>query len=136
MTNQEAFNVSVCGLLRQGQPSFKLTDDGRYRRCKYRGRDGCKCAIGFLIPDDKYNLDCEDKLVQELDLQHYGLKGPSLALLYRLQRAHDGHYRDEGQVFCRGVARDAGEIAKEFGLSTAAVVNEFPQYRELLENVG
>lgn len=55
MTNQELFDTVCSSLIKQGKPS--VSSDGR---CLYRSPDGCKCAAGFLIPDDKYDPRMED----------------------------------------------------------------------------
>jgi hypothetical protein len=34
--------------------------------CRYRGDEGCKCAIGHLIPDDKYDPAMETLRVASL----------------------------------------------------------------------
>lgn len=52
MTNQEIFNIVWRGLESQGwQPSLLADTD----MCAYRGTHQRKCAIGWLIPDDKYD---------------------------------------------------------------------------------
>lgn len=49
MNFQEIFNTVFLGLASQ---KFKQSKRGRF--CRYR--DGaCKCAAGWLIPDDQYN---------------------------------------------------------------------------------
>ena len=50
---QQAFDTMVRGLFQQGKVSM---DDNR---CLYRGPDGAKCAIGFLIPDQDYRPSFE-----------------------------------------------------------------------------
>jgi hypothetical protein len=54
MNLQEMFEIAVVNLLCQGERSTECGD------CLYRGPNGLKCAIGFLIPDEKYNetLEC------------------------------------------------------------------------------
>lgn len=47
-------------LLQQGQLSL---DDNR---CKYHGDNGCKCAIGHLIPDDRYTPLLDDNYNDKL----------------------------------------------------------------------
>jgi hypothetical protein len=60
MTNQEIFDKVCSGLLAQGRPSVKL-NPGNIIECRYRSDDGCKCAAGQLIPDDKYNVELEGR---------------------------------------------------------------------------
>lgn len=50
MTLQEIFDVAVTGLLKQGKKSMQTTG-----ACAYRGVEGCKCAVGFLIKDEFYD---------------------------------------------------------------------------------
>jgi len=52
MTRQEWFDTSVRGLRAQGGPSVCEVSGF----CVYRGPEGRKCAIGFLIPDEKYDI--------------------------------------------------------------------------------
>lgn len=48
MTEQEAFDIALAGLRKQGKPS-----KNNYS-CLYRGPDGTRCAVGFLMPDELY----------------------------------------------------------------------------------
>lgn len=52
MDNQEFFDTIVTKLIEQGQPSRSITD-----RCRYRGAENTKCAIGIIIPDEEYNAN-------------------------------------------------------------------------------
>lgn len=55
LKRQEIFNTVYTGLRAQGfEPSIVMDD-----ACAYRGQEGRKCAIGFLIPDDRYSEDLE-----------------------------------------------------------------------------
>lgn len=53
-TAQELFNKAYLGVIKQGKPS--RSDNGY---CVFRGKDNCKCAVGHLIPDNKYKLGME-----------------------------------------------------------------------------
>lgn len=53
---QEYFNRMVAGLAGQG---FERAFNEKVGSCAYRAPDGKKCAIGQLIPDDKYGADLE-----------------------------------------------------------------------------
>ena len=50
---QKFFNTSYAGLRDQG---FNMSEDFS---CMYRSDNGRRCALGFLIPDDKYNQNIE-----------------------------------------------------------------------------
>lgn len=60
-------------------------------RCAYRGADGLKCAVGCLIPDDKYTPDIEYMMVAEFpeDLLGFSPTFKQMDLLRRLQGMHD-----------------------------------------------
>lgn len=49
LNKQEVFDKIITGLRRQG----KQSKDGFF--CAYRSADGCKCAVGQLIPDEAYH---------------------------------------------------------------------------------
>ena len=61
MKRQEMFDMAAEGLLKQGALAK------RNGACRYRtsasGKlaDGLACAIGQIIPDDKYRVECENK---------------------------------------------------------------------------
>ncbi len=57
INKQAAFNEAVRGLNAQRAFSIK---EGHPGSCRYRGSNGTKCAIGFLIPDKEYSPDLED----------------------------------------------------------------------------
>ena len=82
MTNQEAFTTVVLHLRKQGRPARIGSD------CRYRAPDGCKCAIGVLIPDDQYSPKLEGSNV--LALIHLpALQDLNPKMLYDLQNTHD-----------------------------------------------
>lgn len=90
-TNQTAFDKAAPALIRQRQFSRK-----EYRGddvCLYRSPDGCKCAIGHLIPDEKYNpaMECKPiaSIFSKMDLKEL-FENCDLEFLKDLQLAHDG----------------------------------------------
>lgn len=62
-TEQEIFDIVWNGLKSQGfKRSVKLTMNSKLEdqyTCMYRGKDGMKCAAGWLIPDEKYSTTFE-----------------------------------------------------------------------------
>lgn len=83
------------------------------RRCRYRGDNGTKCAVGHLIPDDKYSPSFEG---------HPCVDGPVADLLVSL--GYDPDFCDE----LRNVHDNSpaerwsewfGNIASRYGLSYA-----------------
>jgi len=84
MTNQEAFNAMVGHLREQGE---RATDAGGI--CYYRAPGGKKCAVGALIPDEKYHLSLEGQGVACLEVQAALPSGVDIRLLCAMQRTHD-----------------------------------------------
>ncbi len=64
MTKQEIFNIVSKHLLEQGSKSVSNFDSDVYR-CMYRSKDGKKCAIGALIPDQLYDRSLEGLTVSD-----------------------------------------------------------------------
>lgn len=58
-TNQEIFDIVSAHLLKQNERSCTVDVNGS-DPCLYRGPFMMKCAIGCLIPDDKYEKKFED----------------------------------------------------------------------------
>lgn len=76
-----------------------ICEEGDY--CAYRGDNGLKCAVGFLIKDEYYYLDLENKLptddaVKEVLEKSVGfeLTYDELYILERLQSCHDNASSD------------------------------------------
>lgn len=87
MNNQEFFDKTMEHLRKQGVPS------ARGASCLYRGPEGTRCAIGFHIPDDMYNLRMEGVGVSNL-LQNYPelrslFESVTPGLLSEMQTLHD-----------------------------------------------
>jgi len=114
MTNQELFDRVVSHLRIQGTPA---TDE--HGACMYRTEDGLRCAIGCLIPDDRYDPRWEGKasrsVVRGWDqeiLSAAGIESQQRELAYALQTAHDTWGDDCGPLDEINLAR----IATEYGL--------------------
>lgn len=59
MTYQEMFNVAYKGL--KSQNFYQSVVGGLNSDCQYRGANGMRCALGWLIPDEKYEVVFENK---------------------------------------------------------------------------
>ncbi len=105
MTRKEVFEKVKNHLLAQMEVS--LTDGseagGGAPMCAYRGRNGLKCAIGCLIPDEKYSQKLEGISISRVSSATLlsALDGEvptdrdTITMLYFLQGIHDGdHPRD------------------------------------------
>jgi hypothetical protein len=83
--DQKTFDTVVQHLRKQGKRA--LTDKGG---CAYRGLGGTKCAVGVLIPDDKYSESMEGLSANLLIANGYvDVFSCNLTLLESLQSIHD-----------------------------------------------
>ena len=86
--NKELALYILNKLKEQGKPSFS---DGT---CQYRAKDGCRCAVGHIIPDDYYLPEMEGFNVWgDLTANQLVKAYPDINfnLLYTLQLLHDGY---------------------------------------------
>lgn len=90
-TIQELFDISAVGMLKQNKRSVNEHDE-----CQYHHTNGNRCAIGFIIPDNRYTEDIEDNNVDsaqvwfvlhqsQVDVQDEN----TMEFLKELQRVHD-----------------------------------------------
>lgn len=105
-SRQEAFNQVAEHLLKQGK---KAMYGGS---CQYRTDDGCKCAVGIFIPDDKYDYYLEGAIAfspRVLRAAHIPIEDGTF---YReLQKIHD---RNDPHTWPKKLY----ELAELFNLST------------------
>lgn len=118
MTPQEMFNKAYIGVMTQGVQS---KSNGS---CLYRGPNGTKCAVGFLIDDDVAKawddnsgiiVDCNLKLLSaemEDDFR------ANMDLLIEMQSIHDS---DDFEDFSTTFKTRMADLAKEQGLEVPAV---------------
>lgn len=87
MTEQEVFDTVKKHLLTQN----KKAKNGSGAICLYRTPNGLKCAIGCMIPDDKYVSRMEDTSVHILLFMYPGLPFANVdkKFLVSLQDIHD-----------------------------------------------
>ena len=95
LTEQQVFDRVAKHLLTQNKKSGHWvcgTGFGRIFDCLYRGPNGLKCAIGVLIPDEKYEPEFEGlgainkELCAAAGISHIGKD-----FLGDLQDIHDQH---------------------------------------------
>lgn len=89
-TAQETFNTVVNHLRKQNCKSINVN-----KECLYRGPNGTKCAVGCLIPDDKYDIKLEGLTITSYTIKNLlkslGYGEDTFGLLTELQSTHD-HY--------------------------------------------
>lgn len=122
---QEIFDKVYTHLEQQGGASALETG-----ACLYRSEDGKMCAVGCLIPDDKYDPKFEGEPVDELIYAPDGWKpewftgdkhsDDIVSFLWKLQEAHDADLRSSGLDSWR---YRMIEIAEEYELSVEVIVN-------------
>ncbi len=87
MDKQGYFDKIAKHLLTQKKQA--LRDDGQ---CAYRAADGCECAIGCIIPDDKYSPSFEGNGIWYKPVQDaIGVENTDIFVFFiDMQRIHDG----------------------------------------------
>ena len=88
---QNWYNTAVIGLASQGfvRSVIEGTD-----KCRYRGSNKTKCAVGYLIPDERYNPLIEGDNIKVPSVQkcvdpERTLSYKEIEFLNELQRCHD-----------------------------------------------
>ena len=133
MDLQTIFNTAVMGVMTQGKQAMNA-----YGTCALRGQEpGCKCAVGWLLPDELYQPFMEDWA--QLDLsdaadffeEPFGevlatVTGSSekvFELLKALQDAHDadGANLRSGNMFRPIMSRRFREVAQDFNLNSGVL---------------
>lgn len=117
MTPQQIFDAAYRGVMQQGRQSMSPGIFGK--GCKYRGPNGLKCAVGFLISDQAAKawdrsphssigarITSKSKFVEQWmrDNRH---------LLESIQRAHDND-PEPGETFTQSFDRRMRRIAKDY----------------------
>ena len=85
--------------------------------CMYRTKTGDRCAVGCLIPEDRYKPDMEGLGVGDRHLNAAGVHPSLLPLMSCLQSAHDG------EIFSDKV-RDASQWRDRFEDLVFEVISE------------
>jgi hypothetical protein len=110
-------------LLQQGMASLS----NETATCAYYGRDGLKCAIGILIPENEYTPTVEGQPILNLFDRYYC--PPTLykmrqfrELMCDLQRLHDkdflGNLRPQWYV-------DLINVGRQYNLDTSVIENKW-----------
>jgi hypothetical protein len=92
MTNKELFEKVKHHLLTQNKKAEEeiVVYDRTIRACRYRTRHGLKCAIGILIPDDRYQPEFEGRNCSYPAItEAAGLEDHNFPLVRYLQNIHD-----------------------------------------------
>lgn len=111
MELQTIFTQVIQHLVRQDRPSFLEDEDDV---CAYRGGDGAKCAVGYLISDKHYDKVIEHNNLNSEEVVHSltdtigELDETKIEVLSALQMVHDFPYSH----LMMGIRNDAASPAK------------------------
>lgn len=115
MTPQEIFNTAYTGIIAQGRQSLNKKGD-----CRYRGPDGLKCGIGFMIDD------ATAELWEGIAISSINKFGPppdwvveNIDLLIMIQDAHDREVDDE-EDFIEEFTQRMENLAQHYGFVVPA----------------
>lgn len=112
---QQMFNIAVEGIIKQGKASM----DEMNRRCKYRGIDNCKCAVGHLIPDNLYDPSMEGQTVSLIIEENIHIE-----FLRSLQSCHDhtaGYKKEDNYLFLKEFKRRITNFAEAENLTISEI---------------
>jgi hypothetical protein len=126
LNRQKVFDTVAWHLLTQGQ---KCGDENQ---CRYRDEAGHKCAIGVLIPDDRYTPKMEGTAASilattdaiDIDYYHEGIRANAPEDRDFLQALQDIHDDYDVSTWTTNLAA----CALGYGLSTV-VLEEFSKTR-------
>jgi len=110
---QTLFDTAARGLIEQGEPA--LDPDTEHTRCMYRTpHNNLKCAVGMLIPDEKYDRSFEYKNLRDVITETGIATLDDAQFLSDMQGAHDQHYT----VSFSSWRTEMFEVAKKYDLNT------------------
>lgn len=111
MNKQEIFDKVYLGLKSQGF----IQALGEFEDCQYRGVNGTKCAVGFLIEDEDYTDEFEgvgivgNVLLQDYLKNRWNIEPDTTRFLLNLQHAHDdGFHPNVMKINLTAVAKEHG----------------------------
>ena len=91
LTKQEYYDLLVTTSRNGGFPAVRV-DDYCFNNCVYRGGDGRKCAVGLIMPDDRYKKELEGTTASHVCKvcgTDWVPKGITAEDLENIQSAHD-----------------------------------------------
>ena len=95
MDMQELFNKAVGGIYNQGKPSYQPSMGSDAGVCMYRGPEGVKCAVGFIIDDEFYYERLEHSTVEAVEVTEAvnasigrGITESEKVMMMRIQNVH------------------------------------------------
>ena len=115
MTPQEIFTTAYLGVMTQGRASLNHAGT-----CKYRGQNGAKCALGFLIDDATASV-WDDPGANITKIHLLGLTPewmrPHIELLGAIQACHDDAIFGRYDSFSQNFHDRMAVVASNFNLN-------------------
>jgi hypothetical protein len=117
---QQWFNKAYRGLRDQEFRGSIIMSMGDVPTCKYRGPNGLKCAVGFLLDDENAALYDRKNITPSEAI--FKIDGKTLStvesnFLRKLQHAHDDAVGFLGEAEEGLMARNLKQLAKDFSLT-------------------
>jgi|SRR6478609_4682288 len=123
MDQQEIFTKVWDHFIVSKAPLSFVKSEEAEPRCRYRGPNGEKCAVGLFIDDAAYDETIEGRDVQQLIIDHLApeVVEENPLLFLDLQAAHDNATKPEVGDDAHAEMADAlRHVAKQWGLSVPA----------------
>lgn len=130
VSKQAVADFVVARMKEQRKASALFDDHGIVEKCLYRSPDGCKCAIGHLIPDSQYRkgMDVGDsnagQAVGPMVLDFYPAyytDDSTLYFLKDLQMAHDYAAGEVGDKFVSAFIESMKKVYHNYKLDKTAL---------------
>ena len=124
ITAQTLFDKAVVHLFEQGHPAYVHRDGKKTSTCAYRGGGTTACAVGCLIPDDRYVPEMEESTVEDEIIRNIMPElQPFETMLYDVQNVHDvAVLRNTDGTFDRGsLAGNLLIVAEKHGLNRSVI---------------
>lgn len=126
-TLQHVFDAVATHLLNQPGPAMSSTGT-----CRYRAPDGRMCAVGCLVPDDRYDPGIEGYTVLEnqsvwdalpIEIRMISRVCSLLSDLQSIHDNHDNHILDDDQYIWNRqlLIADLADVARAHNLSPDAI---------------
>lgn len=103
-------------MIKQGNPSV---ENGN---CLYRGPDGRKCAIGFIIQNEDYEKDMNSESASTICFEYYGFNRGNeevvkkVKFLEDIQHCHDRNWHKKDEFFIKDFKKDMDKLKKEYAI--------------------
>jgi len=125
-TPEDLFRTVASHLFRQGCQSTRKINPNE---CLYRGPEGRKCAVGFLIPDSSYSPAMEGRGLDSLIEDFGGVLPQAIldnsSLLHRLQQLHDSYTSSSSLTFREHLLYELSILAVEQKFQTRVIREYF-----------